>query len=555
MLELVRKTIVTAALPYANYNLHLGHLRSTYLPADIYVRYLRLKGERVIYICATDEHGTPITIMAEREGKTPKEIVDKYHMSDLEDLSSMGCSFDFFGRTTFPVHYELTQEFFLKLKDKGYIYEGQIEQLYCSKEGRFLPDRFVEGLCPYCNGAARGDLCESCGRYLKPTELKEPRCAICGQTPELRETKHWFFRLSAFSDFLKGWIENNEGLSANVKNYALNWIRDGLSDWCITRDMDWGVPVPLDGVKNKVIYVWFDAPIGYVSNTIEWARNSGEPEEWRDFWQSGSGKIVHFIGKDIIYHHTLFWPAMLYGRGDFSLPSCIIGGEYLTLEGKKMSKSRNWMIEIADYTKKYEPDPLRFYLTIVSPLNKDADFSWEEFVRKNNDELADILGNFIHRSLMFTYKFYNHRIPKPSANPPIVLLEKRNVTVERVDDFLQRFEFQRALREIIELASQGNKFLNESEPWKKHKTSPDEAAGTLYICDQVVKSLAILISPFMPFSAEKLWRILNLPHSVHNQTWQSITDELPSGHIINKPTPLFRKIELKETANKKRDEA
>lgn len=548
MFKLIGKTIVTAALPYANYNLHLGHLRSTYIPADIYVRYLRLKGEHAIYICATDEHGTPITIMAEREGKTPKEVVDKYHAADVADLQVMGCSFDYFGRTTIPVHYSLTQEFFSRLLERGYIYEAQIEQLYCTKDGRFLPDRFVEGVCPHCHGAARGDLCENCGRYLKSTELEEPRCAICGEKPVVRETKHWFFRLSAMSEFLKGWIESNEGLSANVRNYALQWIKDGLTDWCITRDMNWGIPVPLVAAQNKVIYVWFDAPIGYVSNTIEWAKKEGEPETWRTYWQDSGSRIVHFIGKDIIYHHTLFWPAMLHGRGDYNLPTCIIGGEYLTLEGKKMSKSRNWMVEISDYTKRFEPDPLRYYLTVVSPLNRDADFSWEEFVRKNNDELADILGNFIHRSLMFTYQFYEGRVPEPGANPPLGLLEKRNETAKKVSELLEHFEFQRALREVVDLAAEGNRYLNETEPWKKRKSDPEEASQALYLSDQLVKSLSILLAPFMPFSAEKLWKTLNLPLSVHEQHWESVTEELRPGHKINRPVPLFRKVDLKEVA-------
>jgi len=542
------KTIVTAALPYANYSLHLGHLRSTYVPADIYVRYLRMKGEKAIYICATDEHGTPITIMAEREGKTPQEVVDKYHEADRADLQAMGCSFDYFGRTTIPVHYKLTQEFFSSLLKNGYVYEAQIEQFYCTKDGRFLPDRFVEGVCPYCHGAARGDLCESCGRYLKSTELEGPRCAICGERPIVKETKHWFFRLSAMSEFLKGWIEGNEGLSANVKNYALQWIKGGLNDWCITRDMNWGIPVPLADAHDKVIYVWFDAPIGYVSNTMEWAKREGEPEGWRAFWQGSDSRIVHFIGKDIIYHHTLFWPAMLHGREDYNLPSCIIGGEYLTLEGKKMSKSRNWMVEISDYTKKFEPDPLRYYLTVVSPLSRDADFSWEEFTRKNNDELADILGNFIHRSLMFTYQFYEGKVPQPGANLPQGLLEKRNETVKRVTELLEHFEFQRAIREVVDLAAEGNRFLNEAEPWKKRKTNPEEAARTLYICNQLVKSLAVLMAPFMPFSAERLWQTLNLPLSVHEQDWKSVTGELDPGHRINRPIPLFRKIDTKEIA-------
>ena len=542
----MKNIVVTAALPYANYRLHLGHLRSTYIPADIYVRYQRMKGENVIYICASDEHGTPITIMAEKEKKTPKEIVDSYYEADKRDFEAMNISFSYFGRTTLPIHTEMTQEFFTKLLNNNHIYESLIQQLYCERDKRYLPDRFVEGICPYCHGEARGDQCENCGRYLKPTELESPKCALCGSTPVMRETKHWFLRLNSFQDFLKKWIDETPGISSNARNYASQWLQENLNDWCITRDMDWGVPVPAKEAKGKVIYVWFDAPIGYISNTIEWARRNGNPEGWREFWQEEGSEIVHFIGKDIVYHHVLFWPAMLKGRGDYQLPKQIVAGEYLTLGNRKMSKSKNWMIEIADYTSRFEPDPLRYYLTVVSPLNRDADFTWEEFARKNNDELADILGNFIHRTLTFTYQSFNGSIPEPGKDYPTALIEKAEETVGTVGRLIETHEYNRALREILDLAALGNKFFNDSEPWRTIKADRSSAASTLYVADQLVLKLTILIAPFLPASAERLWKTLGMDGSVHQQKWSEAARKLEVGHKINKPSPLFKKFETKE---------
>ncbi len=540
------KTLITAALPYANAKLHLGHLRSTYIPSDIYTRYLRLKGEDVIYICATDEHGTPIAVRAENEKITPKQVADKYHESISTDLKRMGCSFDLFGRTTLPIHYEITQEFFKQLLEKGHIYKAEYEQLFCPQCSRFLPDRFVEGTCPYCGGEARGDQCENCGRYLKPIELISPRCTSCKGAPEIRRTEQWFFKLSAFRDFLEEWVTGNSGLSTNVRNYALQWVREGLVDWCITRDMSWGVPVPVEGVKDKVVYVWFDAPIGYISTTVEWTRLSGEPEKWKAFWE-GEGRIIHFIGKDIIYHHAIFWPAMLKGRGEYRLPSKIVAGEYLTLGGRKMSKSRNWSVEVEDYLRTFEPDPLRYCLMVISPLNRDADFTWSEYARRNNDELADILGNFIHRTLMFTRRFFAE-IPKPSEmdDADRALLKFIAETAQAVEAAVEAQEFHQSLREIMNLAAAGNKYLNEKQPWKTIKADRDQAATTLYVVNQIVKALAIMLEPFMPFTAEKIWKTLNMPQSVHDQKWKDISQELPSGQKINQPEPLFKKIRPEE---------
>ena len=542
------RVLITAALPYANSKLHLGHLRSTYLPSDIYARYLRLKGEEVAFICATDEHGTPIAVRAEREGITPKQVVDKYYKPILEDLKKMGCSFDEFGRTTLPIHYEFTQEFFKCLLKKGYLYKAEYEQLFCLKCKRFLPDRFVEGTCPHCGGEARGDQCESCGRYLKPFELKKPHCVSCETAPETRLTEHWFFKLSAFRGFLIEWISNNEVLSSNAKNYTLQWLSNNLFDWCITRDLSWGVPVPVEGTEGKVIYVWFDAPIGYISSTANWAKLSGDSEKWKDFWLGNESKILHFIGKDIIYHHSIFWPAMLKAHGEYNLPSKIVAGEYLTLGGKKMSKSRGWSVEVDEYLRKFEVDPLRYYLIGVSPLSKDADFTWEEYVRKNNDELADIFGNFIHRTLMFIYQFFDKKIPQPSVMDETdrEVLRAISKTKEVVEASIEDQMFHKALRELMNLAAAGNKYLNDKQPWKTVKVEQNGAATTLYVANQVVKALAVMSEPFIPFTAEKIWETFNLSGSVHEEKWENIYHELTPGHKINRPKPLFRKIELEE---------
>ena len=538
------KVLVTAALPYANANIHLGHLRSTYIPSDIYARYRRLRGDQVVYVCATDEHGTPIAVRAEREGVSPKEIVDRYYEAILNDLRSMGCSFDNFGRTTLPVHHALTQDFFTHLLEDGYIYKAKHEQLFCRECGRFLPDRYVEGRCPHCTEDARGDQCEMCGRFLKPIDLMDPHCVTCKTTPEMRQTEHWFFKLSAFREFLERWLVDNDGLTSNVKNYALQWLREDVRDWCITRDMAWGVPVPIENVDGKVIYVWFDAPIGYISTTIEWARLTGRPDGWKDFWTDDESQLVHFIGKDIIYHHAIFWPAMLKARGMYSLPSKIVAGEYLTLEGKKMSKSRGWSVEVSEYLEDFEPDPLRYYLAVVSPLGKDADFRWDEYVRRNNNELADILGNFIHRTLTFTVRYFE-RIPEPAEmnEGDVDVLQSIARTKGAVETALDTHEFHQALRHILNLAAIGNKYLSDKEPWKTIKRERNEAATTLYVANQIIRALAIMLAPFLPFTAEKLWHMLNLSGSVHEQNWDSISDELASGHEINLPEPLFQKLD------------
>jgi len=546
--------IVTSALPYSNDRQHLGHLRSTYLPPDVYVRYLRRTGRDVIFICATDEHGTPIALRAEREKVTPKKIADRYYPLIRDDLKRMGISFDFFSRTTEKIHYETTQYFFKKLLERGYIYEQELEQLRCPKCNKYLPDRYVEGICPYCGFEnARGDSCDSCGRYLRPIDLKEPKCAICGTEPETSATKHWFFKLTAFQDKLKEWLEKNERMPANVKNYALGWIDEGLKDWCITRDMQWGVPVPVKGAEGKVIYVWFDAPIGYISATKDFFQSKGEPEGWRRYWQ-GKGKVLHFIGKDIIYHHAIFWPALLMGTGEYHAPDAVIAGEYLTLENKKMSKSRGWFIGVDEYLKNFESDPMRYYLASVAPLERDADFSVDEFIKRYNDELADVLGNFIHRTLTFIERFFSSVVPDAKLSD-----EDRNMlamigkTQKEVALALDNFKFRDALTAAMSLAHEGNKYLNNAAPWTSIKTDPNKAAATLYTSAQLVKALGSLLSPFLPFTAEKIWQMLGIEQSVHKAPWGVCEEPLKAGHKIGKPSPLFKKIQQADVSKVKFD--
>ena len=530
---------MTSALPYANGPIHLGHLRSTYIPADIYARYNRMNDVDVLFVCATDEHGTPIAVRAEANGKSPKEIADEYHKIIKNDLDSCNISFDYFSRTTDPLHYELSQKFFLKLYEKGYIYEKIIKQPYCHECERFLPDRYVEGTCPYCKGeGARGDHCEVCGRHLEPTQLEEPACLICDSTPEIKESKHYFFKLSHFQEYVKEWINENKELSPNVRNYALQWIKDGLQDWILTRDMEWGIPVPLDEAKGKVLYVWVDALIGYLSSAALWGKRENKP--WKDYWND---RRIHFIGKDIIYHHSIFWPAMLKGYG-CKPPSNIVAGEYLSLEGRKMSTSKNWVIWASDFLKKYESDILRYYLVINAPLTRDTDFSWDDFQRRVNDELADVLGNFLHRTFTFTNRFFDGKIPEPSEFDEYdEKFKDRIINIPNVvSEFIESFKFREGLVEIIKLAKFGNKYFNDKEPWKAVKEDPQEAANCLYLCNQLAKTLSVVLTPYLPVKAPQIMEIMNLDvEEITN--WKKASEFVPAGHEIGKPKPLFSKID------------
>lgn len=533
------KVFITCALPYANGPCHLGHLRSTYIPADIYARYNRMKMIDVLFVCATDEHGTPIAVRAEEIGKSPKEIADKFHKMIKHDLDSCNISFDSFTRTTDDLHYEIAQNFFLKLYENGYIYEKVIQQPYCDECKRFLPDRYVEGICPHCKGeGARGDHCETCGRHLDPIQLEEPTCLICSSTPEIKESKQYFFKLSHFEDALKDWINGNEELPPNVKNYALQWLKEGLKDWILTRDMEWGIPVPLEDAEGKIIYVWGEAFLGYISSAAQWSRKENKP--WEDYWND---KAIHFIGKDIIYHHSIFWPALLTGYG-CKLPTNVVAGEYLSLEGRKMSTSKNWVIWASEFLEKFESDILRYYLVINAPLNRDTDFSWDDFQRRVNDELADVLGNFLHRTFTFTNRFFDGKIPEPKEFDEYDeefkerILNIPNVVSEKIE----KFKFREGLIEIIRLAKFGNKYFNDKEPWKAVKENPKEAANCLYLCNQLAKTLAVILTPYIPVKASQIMEIMNLD-GYETSNWVKASEFIQSGHEIGKPKPLFSKID------------
>ena len=531
------KVFITSALPYANGPCHLGHLRSTYIPADIYARYNRMKGNDVLFVCASDEHGTPIAVRAEQEGLPAKEVAGRYYEMIKNDLDSCSISFDNFSRTTDPKHYEISQNFFLKLYEKGFIYEKIIKQPYCVECSRFLPDRYVEGICPHCNGeGARGDHCESCGRHLEPTQLIEPTCLICKGTPEIRESKQYFFKLSHFQDDLQKWIESNNELPPNVKNYALQWLKEGLKDWILTRDMEWGIPVPLEGAEGKIIYVWGEAFLGYISSAAQWSERTGKP--WEDYWND---EAIHFIGKDIIYHHSIFWPALLMAYG-CKLPYTIIAGEYLSLEGRKMSTSKNWVIWASDFLESFDSDTLRYYLIANAPLSRDTDFSWEDFQRRVNDELADVLGNFLHRTFTFTTRFFDGQIPEPSEFDEYDNEFKSRIKAlpATVGDYIEKFKFREGLIEIIKLAKYGNKYFNDKEPWKTVKTSKNVAANCLYLANQLSKTMAITLIPYMPVKTQEILKILNVDDDIN---WDDAAEFIPAGHLIGQAKPIFTKVD------------
>ena len=497
-----------------------------------------MAGNEVLMVCATDEHGTPIAVKADAEGKEPIEIAKRYHDMIAEDIRSCDISLDNFARTTDVLHYEISQNFFKYLYDKGLIYEETIQQLYCENCEKFLPDRYVEGICPVCGAEARGDHCEVCGRALDPIELLEPKCLTCGNTPVIRDSIQYFFKLSHFQNQLEDYITTNEYLPPNVRNYAKNWLKEGLQDWIMTRDMKWGIPVPLEGAEGKVIYVWGEAFIGYISSAAAWSRRTGIA--WEDYWD---GHVVHFIGKDIIYHHSLFWPAMLLGH-DCKLPDDIFAGEFLSLEGRKMSTSKNWVIWVADFVKDFDSDLLRYYLTINAPLNKDTDFSWDEFQRRINDELADVIGNFLHRTFTFTKKFFDGKVPE-YKNPSVDDIEFEQAIKElpdKVGELISDMKFREGLVEIILTAKKGNKYFNDQEPWKAVKEDIEKASNCLYLSNQLCKAMAVLLKPYIPNKADAICNIINIPTE---NTWDDAKVFLETGHEINKAKPLFKKIEDK----------
>jgi methionyl-tRNA synthetase len=549
------RILVTAALPYANGPIHLGHLAGAYLPADIYVRYQRLKKRDVLFICGSDEHGVPITITADKEGVRPQDVVDRYHAGNAAAFEKFGVSFDNYSRTSLPLHHRTAQEFFADFHRRGLLREKQEKQFYDPKAHKFLPDRYVEGTCPVCaNPEARGDQCEKCGSYLSPLELINPRSKISGETPEVRETSHWYFPLGEYQERLEAYIIDRDARDRwkeNVLNYCRGWFKDGLQDRAVTRDLDWGVHVPLEGYAHKVLYVWFDAVLGYISSTKEWAERRGTPDEWQRYWLSPETKYVAFIGKDNIVFHCIVFPAMLmawnesHGR-QYTLPDNVPANEFLNFEGQKFSKSRGWGIDVQDMLARFSADPLRYYLAVSLPESHDSDFLWKEFQAKNNNELADILGNFINRTIAFCTRNFGGRVPVQGVfgDPERTILEVLRRTPGIAGDHFERYHFRDGLTDVMNLARAANKYFNDTEPWKTVKADPARCGTTINVCLQVSRALAILMQPVLPDACERLWKLLKLPGSAVAHSWDSAAElTIPEGHVIGKPEILFAKIE------------
>jgi methionyl-tRNA synthetase len=533
-----KSAVITSALPYANGEIHLGHIASTYLPADIFTRFLRLSGVLAYHICATDDFGTPILIKAEKEEKSPEEYVAFWNRRDKEDFESLGISFDFFYKTSSKENVEFVQYVFKNLQENGHIYDQNVIQFYCTFDDKFLPDRYVIGKCPYCGAENQySDLCERCGRV--PDQILEPKCAICGRPPVRKESKHYFFRLSSFGHKLKEWLSASDRLQPEVRNYVINWINEGLQDWDITRDISWGVPIP--GAEGKAFYGWFDNHLCYISSLVKFVNDKGG--EGKKFWNDS--EIYHFIGKDIVYHHYLFLPAMRLGiNSEYKLPDYIPTRGHLMLQNQKISKSRNWYIGLRDFTSAFNPDYLRFYTaSVVTYSQDDLNFDFDAFFERINNELIANVGNFVNRALSFTTKSFAGKVPEPSSTDDS-LGKELAAAVDEAGSLLASNEIDKALKRILKCSSYMNQYFQANAPW----ANKDTANTTLYVSVNAVRSLAIMLEPFIPFSCEKIWRQLNLNGSVHEQKWESAKelDAIKPGDELGKVEPLFRKIEAKE---------
>jgi methionyl-tRNA synthetase len=535
---------IGVAWPYANGPLHLGHVAGCYLPADIFARYHRARGNDVLMVSGSDEHGTPITIQAEQEGTTPAAVSQKYHDLFLETWPRMGMSWDLYTRTGTENHKRVTQDIFLRLLDRGYIFLDKMQSLNCPKCNRFLPDRYVEGKCPHCGSpGARGDECDSCGRPLNAEELIEPRCRLCGGTPALQETEHFFLDLPKFSDQLSKWIGQQRHWKPNVLAFTQNIIKGGLRPRPITRDLKWGIPVPVKGFEGKRIYVWFENVIGYLSASIEWAAKTGDPALWRKWW-SPPAKSYYFIGKDNIFFHTLSWPAALMGYDDLLLPYDVPANEHLTLEHRPLSTSRNWAIWLDDFLSRYDADSLRYMLSANMPESADTDFSWYEFVRRNNDELVATYGNFVHRALSFIAARFDGRVPDGEA----AVDADRNMRALADQAFaacaghLENCRFRAAIGEAMNLAREGNKYIDARAPWHAARTDRADAAASLFTCVQVIAALKTMLYPFLPFSSQRLHEMLGLQGRIGGD-WK--IESIPAGHPLGQPAPLFVPLEDK----------
>ncbi len=550
---------ITAALPYTNGPIHIGHLAGVYVPADIYARYLRLTGNDVAFICGSDEHGVAIPMKAKKEGISPTELIDKYHALIKSSFAEFGISFDNYSRTSAPVHHETASAFFKKLYKQGDFLEEVTEQLYDGEAGQFLADRYVTGICPKCGfEEAYGDQCENCGSSLNATDLIQPKSTLTGTVPSLKKTRHWFLPLDRYEDFLKKWIleDHKTDWKPNVYGQCKSWIDDGLKPRAVTRDLDWGIPVPVEGGEGKVLYVWFDAPIGYISSTIEWAEREGK--NWEDYWKSPDTRLVHFIGKDNIVFHCIIFPCMLRAHGEFILPENVPANEFLNLEGNKLSTSKNWAVWLHEYLQEFPEmqDVLRYTLTANAPETKDNDFTWKDFQARNNNELLAIFGNFINRVMVLTHKYYDGVIPEPAGYYPedTAVLSSLREFPQRISESIERYRFREAGQEVMNLARLGNKYLADAEPWKVIRQDEDRVKTIMYIALQITGGLAVLCEPFLPFTAAKLTAMLGYSERENQDrpsiaAWKEVASReklIPSGHRIGEPILLFRKIEDEE---------
>ncbi len=537
------RTLVTSALPYANGPLHLGHLAGAYLPADLYVRYKRLKSEDVVYICGSDEHGVPITLKAGKEGIDPQEVVDKYHKINKETFEQFGISFDYFGRTSSATHYKTTQKFFKSLYEKDVFTKKTEEQLYDEEAEMFLPDRYVKGTCPNCGfEEAYGDQCENCGTSLSPAELIDPVSAVTGNVPVTKKTEHLYLPLGEHQSELAKWLDTRKNWKPNVTGQVQSWLNDGLNDRAMTRDLSWGVPVPVEGFEDKVFYVWFDAPIGYISATREWAKKQGNENLWKNYWQDEGTELIHFIGKDNIVFHCIIFPTLLMLYGDYVMPENVPANEFLNLEGKKFSTSRGWAVWLDEYLEDFEPDLLRYVLGTILPETKDADFSWNDFQNKVNGELADILGNFVHRTTSFTANYADGKVPelKDPSDYDLETLNQIAVQKKKIAKSYENFRIREAIAETMKLARIGNKYFTEMEPWRTRKEDIQLCKNTLHVCLQLCGALSVLFDPILPHKMKQLQNELNISD---NLSWNDIDKSiLKPGTKIEKGAILFEKI-------------
>jgi methionyl-tRNA synthetase len=551
---MAENVLVCTAWPYASGPIHLGHLAGHLIPPDIYARFRRMRGDRVVLVSGSDEHGTPITLAAEEQGVTPQQLVDRVHPQIVDAITRMGIRFDLYSRTSAEHHKRTVHELFHRLRLHGHLREHDMDATYCPKCARFLPDRYVEGVCPQCGAPrARGDQCDACGHTHDPWELGEPRCKVCGTPPEHRSTRHLFFALDNFEDELRAWIESREGWRPNVVQSTLNWLDQGLRERAVTRDISWGVPVPLEGYEDKRIYVWFEAVMGYLSTTVEWALQQGTPEAWRDFWLDPAATTVYFLGKDNIPFHTIIWPAILLGASGpaqrYNLPTNVPANEFLTLAGEQFSKSRKHAIYVHEYLRHLEPAPLRYYLTVNMPELKDTDFTIEDFVAKNNDELLGTFGNFVNRVLTFTHRNFG-QVPAqgPLTEDDRAFLALVPATAGTVERHLLGLEFKAALRAVVELARAGNVYFDRQKPWDLVRSDRDRCATVLNVCVQALSGLSVLLAPFLPMKAEELHAMLGGEGSVHDRSWADASAPVGAGRALARPYPLIKKLEVAEVS-------